>query len=136
MKKIFKGFTLAEVLITLTIIGVIAAVTIPTLMRSYRKHQIETSLKYAYTILSNTLTMAQTEYGSLPEMVEACVSDDYNERTNCFTNKYLKPYLKYSNTCASNEGSCKAVFPTNRVKTLDGTAHDWERLTPNGRMTK
>ena len=38
MKKAFKaGFTLAEVLITLGIIGVVAAMTIPTLMTAYQK---------------------------------------------------------------------------------------------------
>ena len=57
MKKFFenhkktKAFTLAEVLITLTIIGVIAALTISNLMQSYRKHQIETGLKSAYSVL-------------------------------------------------------------------------------------
>ena len=30
-----KGFTLAEVLITLSIIGVVAALTVPTLVRNY-----------------------------------------------------------------------------------------------------
>ena len=63
-----KAFTLAEVLITLTIIGVIAALTIPNLMQSYKKHQIETNLKASYTILQNAITMAQSEHGSLQEM--------------------------------------------------------------------
>ena len=37
-----KAFTLAEVLITLGIVGVIAAITIPGLMTAYRKKVIET----------------------------------------------------------------------------------------------
>ena len=39
-RNVSRGFTLAEVLITLTIIGVIAALTIPTLMRKYEKKSL------------------------------------------------------------------------------------------------
>ena len=39
MKK--RAFTLAEVLITLGIIGVVAAMTIPTLISNYQKKQFE-----------------------------------------------------------------------------------------------
>lgn len=42
IKKI--AFTLAEVLITLGVIGVVAAMTIPTLITSYQKHVVETKL--------------------------------------------------------------------------------------------
>lgn len=42
-----KGFTLAEVLITLGIIGVVAAITIPGLITAYKKHVIASSLKRA-----------------------------------------------------------------------------------------
>ena len=50
-----KAFTLAEVLITLTIIGVIAAITIPNLMQKYTKHQYVVGLKKAYSELSNAI---------------------------------------------------------------------------------
>ena len=45
-----KGFTLAEVLITLGIIGVVAAMTIPTLMAKFEKQQYVTQLKETYTV--------------------------------------------------------------------------------------
>ena len=38
----FKAFTLAEILITLGIIGVVAAMTIPTLITNYQKKQTVT----------------------------------------------------------------------------------------------
>lgn len=50
MKK--HGFTLAEVLITLTIIGVIAVMTIPTLMYNYQRIETETKLKSFYSTVS------------------------------------------------------------------------------------
>ena len=43
-----RGFTLAEVLITLGIIGVIAALTIPALITKYQKRQTAVALKQAY----------------------------------------------------------------------------------------
>lgn len=55
-KKNF-AFTLAEVLITLTIIGVIAAMTIPTLMAKYQKQTYVARLKKAYSTLQNAFRM-------------------------------------------------------------------------------
>ena len=46
------GFTLAEVLITLGIIGVVAALTIPSLMTAYNKHITETRLKKFYSLFT------------------------------------------------------------------------------------
>lgn len=43
--KLFKGFTLAEVLITLGIIGVVAALTMPALVANYKKQEAVSKLK-------------------------------------------------------------------------------------------
>ncbi len=58
MKKIYKAkkliaFTLAEVLITLAIIGVVAALTIPTVIINYQKKMYVTQLKKVYNNLTN-----------------------------------------------------------------------------------
>lgn len=47
------GFTLAEVLITLGIIGVVAAMTIPTLMMNYQKQVWESKLKKTFSVATN-----------------------------------------------------------------------------------
>ena len=44
MAKLKSGFTLAEVLITLGIIGVVAAMTIPTIMQKITKRKLETQI--------------------------------------------------------------------------------------------
>ncbi|MBS5801473.1 MAG: type II secretion system protein [Brachyspira sp.] len=49
MRNTIKAFTLAEVLITLGIIGVVAAMTLPTLINSYKKQQTVTHLQKVYT---------------------------------------------------------------------------------------
>ena len=63
MRKI-SGFTLAEVLITLGIIGVVAAMTMPTLMNSTQGAQYKAAYKKALSALSQavTLNMALDEY--------------------------------------------------------------------------
>lgn len=55
MKKIKKGFTLAEVLITLGIIGIVAALTIPSLVNQYKKKALESQFKEGYAILTNAV---------------------------------------------------------------------------------
>ena len=57
-----KAFTLAEVLITLGIIGVVAALTLPTVIANYQKTQTISSLKKNYTILAQGIEFAQAEY--------------------------------------------------------------------------
>lgn len=58
-----KAFTLAETLITLTIIGVIAALTIPTLYANYQKHTYVIGLKKAYSQLQNAVKMIPVSEG-------------------------------------------------------------------------
>ena len=57
-----KGFTLAEVLITLGIIGIIATMTIPTLMANYQKTIYATGLKEAYSIFNQALLNLTRDY--------------------------------------------------------------------------
>ncbi len=58
-----KGFTLAEVLITLGIIGIVASMTLPTIVQKYRNHVVETRLKKFYTIFNQAIRLAEAEYG-------------------------------------------------------------------------
>ena len=51
------GFTLAEVLITLGIIGVVAAMTMPTLMNQTQGAQYKTAYKKALSALSQAVTL-------------------------------------------------------------------------------
>ena len=57
------GFTLAEVLITLGVIGVVAAMTLPTLINEHRGSQWETALKRDYTVLSQGFRKIMADYG-------------------------------------------------------------------------
>jgi len=57
-----KGFTLAEILITLGIIGVVAAMTIPTLIANTRSQQYRSKFKKAISTLSQAARLNQSQY--------------------------------------------------------------------------
>lgn len=90
--KVQVGFTLAEVLITLGIIGVVAAMTIPTLMTNYQKKSTATQLKKTYATISNAVRLSEEENGELSgwEFEENGTS---TKSIQVF-DKYLAPYLK------------------------------------------
>ncbi len=60
-----NAFTLAEVLITLGIIGVVAAMTMPTLLAKYQEKVTVTRHKKAYSIISQAYLRAQEDYGTV-----------------------------------------------------------------------
>lgn len=60
-----KAFTLAEVLITLGIIGVVAAITIPAIIQGSQKQELKTGLKEAYSVLSNAYNRLKADQGML-----------------------------------------------------------------------
>ncbi|MDE6138752.1 MAG: type II secretion system GspH family protein, partial [Candidatus Gastranaerophilales bacterium] len=93
------AFTLAEVLITLGIIGVVAAMTIPNLISNYQKHIVETNLKETYSILQQTMKF--TEYDDVA--FEMNIPDSIAGTRKWFET-YMQPYLKYSAVCFNERG--------------------------------
>ncbi|MBQ8459036.1 type II secretion system protein [bacterium] len=81
------GFTLAEVLITIGVIGVVAALTIPSLMSAYRKHLVETRLKHSYALLNQVVKMSQADNDEISGW-------DMNSDSSEFLDKYILPYMK------------------------------------------
>ena len=61
-----KAFTLAEVLITLGIIGVVAAMTIPTLMNNTQNNEFKTAYKKAYAEINQAFMQALQEQSITP----------------------------------------------------------------------
>lgn len=60
-----SAFTLAEVLITLGIIGIVAAMTLPSLVNKVKYKEFETALNKNYTILQQALQRAQLDTGEV-----------------------------------------------------------------------
>ena len=118
-----KGFTLAEVLITLTIIGVIAAITIPNLMQSWRKHERITQIKTAYSIIQNAVRMSVAENGSPNGWTYGTAENAGQNGSEIFAPRYILPYLKYQYICGIY-GTDKRCFDNNGWKDLNGNVLD------------
>lgn len=86
------GFTLSEVLITLGIIGVVAAITIPGLMTNYRKHVTATTLEKSISTLNQTIKLSENENGELETWDKSLPQEE-------FIDKYFRPYIKIMQTC-------------------------------------
>ena len=56
-----KGFTLAEILIVLMVIGVIATMTVPSMMKGVQEAQYKTGFKKAYNTITNLYAMLQVK---------------------------------------------------------------------------
>ena len=100
MKNKF-AFTLAEVLITLTIIGVIAALTIPNLMQRYQEHATVNKVKKFYSTFSNAYTQAIKENGPVDEWG---LGKSWNSASSVRIYELLiKPYFKIQKNCEIGE---------------------------------
>lgn len=106
-KNFTKGFTLAEVLITLGIIGIVSALTIPALISSHKKRVIATQLKQSYTILYNAIKISESENESFINWETPTNSPT---STKIFAEKYILPYLKYTET-----GKNKLFYPNEEL---------------------
>ena len=94
-----KAFTLAEILITLTVISVVAALTIPTLLQNTNQAELKTALKRDFADLSQaTLSIKNDNGGSLVNVFRNGVGNalDSENLKNAFKDK-----LSYIKECRS-----------------------------------
>ena len=96
------AFTLAEVLITLGIIGVVAALTIPSVVSHYKKQEVVTKLKTVESLFSQMLNFSIAENGD-PQNWDLAADNgtsasaaNYKKSAIRITEKYFLPYLKTS----------------------------------------
>lgn len=95
------AFTLAEVLITLVIIGVIAAITVPVLSNSYTDKMYISALKKNFSVLSNAFNLSQ-KYDYFEYIDWNCADSS----TDAIYADYqiLKKYLNIIRECKDTEG--------------------------------
>ena len=118
------AFTLAEVLITLGIIGVVAAMTLPTLIANHQQKVTVTKLKKMYSILNQAYLRAQNDNGTIdnwglsesiyeedPDTGESVSGEQPAEQAKLFWSK-LQPYLQVLKACTdTNSAQCEG-YPT------------------------
>ena len=84
------AFTLAETLITLMVIGIVAAITIPSLMASYQDRSVKTATKKAQSVLSNAYKkmMAEENVGIEDLPIIKCA-----QNFSCLSENHKKYFL-------------------------------------------
>lgn len=102
-----KGFTLAEVLVTLGIIGVVASITMPTLVQNYQKKAFATQLHKVYNELNQAGLSFLNSKNAL-RMSEAGFNG--NEQS------FLKSAFRVVNDCGDSTTNCLAPS----YKSIDG----------------
>lgn len=116
-----KAFTLAEVLITIGIVAVVAALTIPVLIANHQKKVVAVRLQKFYSAFNQALFMSIIDNG---DMSTWTFPDDYYdwEGSCTFFNTYLKKYMQYIDDFKCERKN--TVWPTYGVEiTLpDGSA--------------
>ena len=126
--KVNMAFTLAEVLITLGIIGIVAAMTIPTLIANYQKKQTVSKLQKAYSTLSNMTMMmhADNAYSALSGTVSA-------EKTEKFFYEYVlkyfrSPMISSNSVCPYSECDAYKNFNNTSVGMSIRTSYEYGRV--------
>jgi len=117
MKKIYHhAFTMAEVLITLAVIGIVAALTIPALVNNYKERQTVTALKKNYSVLNNALNLAIAENGPIGSWNMETITfnnedraegGDPGEATDDFRSlDNITKYLNIAKDCGNSVNGC------------------------------
>ena len=102
-----NAFTLAEILITLAVIGVIAALTLQPLTKKYKKLETVTKLKKAYTTINEALRLSETDNGDY-QTWESGIDLGPEE----YLKKYWLPYFNVYKLCTTfSECGYTSNFP-------------------------
>lgn len=121
MKTKYSGFTLAEVLITLGIIGIVAAMTLPSVINNSRNKQLEAGLKKAYSVIGQALDMYQAETG------ERITQDTVSVKKLLI--KYIKTARDCGNGSENSEAELEKVCIPNYVNQVQ-----LKRIQPNTKL--
>ncbi|MDR1327554.1 MAG: prepilin-type N-terminal cleavage/methylation domain-containing protein [Heliobacteriaceae bacterium] len=107
-----KAFTLAEVLITIGIIGVVAALVMPALISNYRDKAYDAARKKAWSTIGQAVRVI-TVNGGIGDAADA----------KDFVENHLREQIKILKTCDNaNLRNCGIETNTNGIKTLSGTS--------------
>ena len=117
--KKLKALTLAEVLITLGIIGIVAAMTMPVLTEKVNHIISVNKLKKMYSTLSQAMLYTIAKDGDYSALG---ISDHDTQSIFNWYNYSLKPHLKITKECLEKSGCWAAT-----TKTLNGGTPGWHR---------
>ena len=129
-----EGFTLAEILITLGIIGVVAAMTLPTLIQNKQHRELETALKKNYSNIQNALNLMNHDYG---ETIGPSL------KTEEIKPLFIK-YFKVAKDCGIGSASCighdgdvdedGTRFLSKKYRNYNNTYYVWSNKLDDGQF--
>lgn len=117
-KKIHRAFTLAEVLITLAIIGIVAAMTIPVVMNGTNNSETVAKVKKYQSIFSQAVMKYETDNACLGDL-SACGGAFSGNRDPVTAWGIFKPYFNVVKDCGTSTG---CFNPGVTYKNLNGTS--------------
>lgn len=85
--RVIKGFTLAEILVTLGVIGVVASMTVPTLVQDIQDTQLKTAYRKAYADAIQAIYLLKTE-NTLPTVSSSMDAAGFFNIFNQFKTKF------------------------------------------------
>lgn len=117
------AFTLAEVLITLGIIGIVAALTMPVLITKYQKKVAATRVKKVYSELSQAVKLSEVDNGPI-KYWDYDLSGEPIKNSELVFEKYIEKYYKNISYCDYKTRPCGSSVGTAGVHyiTVNGTA--------------
>ena len=128
------AFTLAEVLITLGIIGVVAAMTLPSLIQNYQKKALATQTQKFYSMMSQAVKQYMADYGVDDLRNTPLASDNYGEGSwDDGGNNYIPPNGKEESLRDFATKYLKVVKECEYIENDDGSA-DSSCYTPLYRL--
>ncbi|MCD8024695.1 MAG: type II secretion system GspH family protein, partial [Candidatus Gastranaerophilales bacterium] len=127
--KLALAFTLAETLITLAIIGVVAAMTIPAVLNHTKETQLKTGLKKAQSIIGSALQMMQYDTG--------IVATHENYPCNTGFSEIFATYLLNISDCSDKScyvGSNERTELAKIYHTYNNASYIYSNFLDDGRM--
>lgn len=112
------AFTLAEVLITLGIIGVVAALTLPSLIENHQKKVVATKLEKFYSVMNQALQAEEAENGDRSNWAPNYAAGD------TFGSWYLEHLDKHIVSLDKGVDSLNDTYHHYHVAFKDGTGFD------------
>lgn len=120
-----SAFTLAEVLIVIGIIGIVAAMTLPSLVGSYKKSELIGKLKKSYTTINQAFQLSEVDNGEFEGWDDPLEIGVYN-----YSNKYFGKYFKIIKICQDYE---KCGYERLYYKASDGSDYKYGTVwSPKG----